>query len=88
MLWQSTFKSAAAFTKAVKNDPDFVFVTLVNKPISLTVSGASEYDPNMAVIGPGNEWRVNVNKDGRRLSAIPIKLSKLKQRKMSFRSKT
>jgi hypothetical protein len=58
------------------------------EPISLTVSGAYEEDPNKAVIGPNSVWRANINKEGRRLTAISIKLPKRKQRKMSSRSKT
>lgn len=92
MLWRSTLKSPAAFTKAVKSDPDFVFVTRVSnnnrERFILTVSGAYEEDPNMAVIGPNSEWRANINKEGRRLTAIPIKLPKRKERRMSIRSKT
>jgi hypothetical protein len=87
MLWRSTLNSAAAFTKAVTRDPDFVFVTRVDNPISLTVSGASEQDANMVVIGPYGAWRVNLNREGRQLAAIRIKLPKRKQCRMSFRPK-
>lgn len=76
MLWISSLTSAAAFSRAVTKDPDMVFVSSFDGRISLTVSGASECDPAMAVIGPESEWRVNVNREGRHIKPLQIRIPK------------
>jgi hypothetical protein len=76
MLWQSKLTSAAAFVRAVKKDPDLVYVTRADGRRSLSVSGALETDDNMAVYGPDRAWRVNVHMKGRRAQPVQIKLPK------------
>lgn len=72
MLWQSNLKSAPIFAKAVNKDPDLVFVARSDGRLSLTVSGASEYDGQMTVIGLNGKWRAHVHREGRRIIAVPI----------------
>lgn len=79
MLWRSNMNSADAFTKEVRKDPDFVFVDHANRPLSLSVSGAAEVDPNMTVISANGSWRVHVTRSGRHLKTAQIRPSKRKK---------
>lgn len=76
MIWFSEHTSASQFVAAVRKDPDFVFVAKENSRVALTVSGALETDPNMAVFGQEYEWRVNLTKQGRRPVPTIIKVRK------------
>lgn len=76
MLWHSNLNSAASFIKAVRKDPDFVFVARKGSNQCLTVSGAIECDPNMVVIGLSSDWRVHVRNEGRQIRATSIRVAK------------
>lgn len=74
MIWYSEHPTAKAFTQAVLQDADVVFVSSNGHRADFAVSSAADVDPNMCVLGPKRSWRVNIRKEGRRLRPFEIKL--------------